>query len=104
KGNYEGHQKMEKTSIQGSFFGRTSEGIPVEEYTLVNCNGMLAKFITLGGAIRELHTSDRSGIFTDVVLGFDSVAEYEGPENPYFGSVVGRYANRIAQGKFSIDG
>lgn len=104
KGQRQGPGKMEKTSIQGSFFGITSEGILVEEYTLVNCNGMVAKFITLGGAIRELHTSDRSGIFTDVVLGFDSVAEYEGTENPYFGSIVGRYANRIGQGKFSIDG
>ena len=104
KGNCEGHKIMDKISIQGSFFGRTSEGIPVEEYTLVNCSGMVAKFITLGGAIRELHTSDRSGTFADVVLGFDGVAEYEGPENPYFGSIVGRYANRLAQGKFSIDG
>ncbi len=104
KGNYEGYEKTQKTSIQASFFGITSEGIPVEEYTLVNCNDMVAKFITLGGAIRELHTSDRNGIFTDVVLGFDSVGEYEGSENPYFGSIVGRYANRIAQGKFSIDG
>lgn len=103
KENCEGHQKMDKTSIQGSFFGKTSEGIPVEEYTLVNCNGMLVRFITLGGVIRELHTPDRKGTFTDVVLGFDSVAEYEGSKNPYFGSIVGRYANRIAQGKFSID-
>ena len=46
KGNGEGHKKMEKTSIQGSFFGRTSVGIPVEEHTLVNCNGMVAKFST----------------------------------------------------------
>lgn len=104
KGNCKGHEKMGEASIQGSFFGRTSEGIPVEEYTLVNCNNMVVKFITLGGAIRELHTPDQSGIFADVVLGFDSVAEYESPENPYFGSIVGRYANRIAQGKFSIDG
>ncbi len=100
----EGHGIMEKASIRGSSFGRTSEGIPVEEYTLVNCNGVVAKVITLGCAIRELYTSDRDGILADVVLGFDSAAQYEGPDNPYFGSIVGRYANRIAQGKFSVDG
>jgi len=90
--------------IQRALFGKTSNGTPVEEYTLTNGNGMIAKFITLGGTLRELHVPDRNGILTDVVLGLDTVAEYEGPKNAWFGCITGRYANRIAKGKFSING
>ena len=94
--------KMVKVSE--SVFGTTSNGCPIKAYTLTNVNGMVAKFITLGGTITELHIPDRNGNLDDVVLGLDTVAEYEGPKNPWFCCITGRYANRIAKGKFTIDG
>jgi aldose 1-epimerase len=97
-------RETKDVSIQGTLFGATSEGTPVYEYTLTNENGVVAKFITLGGTLRELHVPDRNGNMADVVLGLDTVADYEGPKNPWFGCITGRYANRIAKGKFSIDG
>ena len=99
-----GAQETEGVNIQREWFGVTSNGTVVEQYTLTNKNGMVAKFITLGGTLRELHVPDRNGILADVVLGLDTVADYEGPKNPWFGCITGRYANRIAKGKFSIDG
>jgi len=94
-----------KAGIEKEWFGLTSNGTVVERYTLTNKNGVVARFITLGATLTELHVPDRKGNLTDVVLGFDTVAEYENPKrNPYFGCVVGRYANRICKGKFSLAG
>lgn len=81
---------------------------PVELYTLTNHNGMVVKIITYGGIITELHVPDRDGQMGDVVLGFDNLHGYISPEymrnNPNFGAIIGRYGNRIADGKFTIDG
>jgi len=99
-----GAEETPGVNIQREWFGITSNGTVVEQYTLTNRNGIVAKFITLGGTLRELHVPDRNGILADVVLGLDTVADYEGPKNPWFGCITGRYANRIAKGKFSIDG
>lgn len=90
--------------IEKSFYGITQEGIPVDQYTLVNANGVMVKIITYGGTVTELWVPDKSGFLKDVVLGFDNLAGFEGPSNPFFGCLVGRYANRIAQGRFVIDG
>jgi aldose 1-epimerase len=90
--------------VSVNLFGTTSIGAPVEVYTLTNANGLVAKFITLGGTITELQVPDRHGRLGDVVLGFDTVSGYEGPQNPWFGCITGRYANRIAKGQFAIDG
>lgn len=84
-------------------FGTTVDGRTVERYTLMNSHGFMARIITLGATVTELHAADRAGTLADVVLGFDSVAEYEA-NPPYIGCVIGRFANRIANGRFSLDG
>jgi aldose 1-epimerase len=76
----------------------------IEEYTLTNANGLKVKLITLGAAIAELHVPDKNRKLVDVVLGFDDPAGYQSDKNQYFGCTTGRYANRIAKGKFTIDG
>lgn len=92
-------------TIEKSFFGITSdEGIPVDQYILTNKNGLIAKVITYGATITELWIPNKNGILEDVILGFETLSEYESSNNPYFGCIIGRYANRIAKGKFVIDG
>ncbi|PMQ01113.1 MAG: galactose-1-epimerase [Dictyoglomus sp. NZ13-RE01] len=90
--------------MEKSFYGFTKEGIPIDQYILVNSNGLMMKVITYGGAITELWVPDKNGNFQDIVLGFDTLGEYESPDNPFFGSIIGRYGNRIAYGSFYIDG
>ena len=89
---------VEKTS-----FGKLPDGSEVELYTLSNGKGAVAKIITYGATLTELWMPDKSGKNADVVLGFDNLAGYAG-DHPYFGAIIGRYANRIAKGKFSLDG
>jgi aldose 1-epimerase len=84
-------------------YGITADGIPVEEYTLTNAHHMEVKIITYGGIITSIKVPDRKGQFTNVVLGFDNLQDYEA-KSPYFGCITGRYANRIAGGKFTLDG
>jgi len=84
-------------------FGQLPDGTPVEAFTITNANGMQVKAITYGGIITSLRIPDRNGQFDDVVLGYDDLAGYVG-ENPYFGAIIGRYGNRIAGGRFSLDG
>ena len=74
------------------------------EFTAENKHGMRAKWCSLGATLMEWHVPDRDGEFADVVLGFDAELEYLGPDNQYFGCTTGRYANRIAGGKFVLDG
>ncbi len=83
-------------------FGKMPDGTPVELYVLSN-GRVTAKVITYGGIVTELHVPDKKGKTEDVVLGFDSLKGYLSG-NPYFGAIVGRFANRIAGGKFTLDG
>ena len=85
-------------------FGKTADGTPVERYTLKNAHGVIAKIITRGATLTELHVPDKSGKVADVVLGWDDVAGYESADNQYFGCTVGRVGNRIAKGKFKLNG
>jgi aldose 1-epimerase len=82
----------------GSVGGKT-----VDLYVLTNSSGMVAKVMTYGATVTELDTPDRNGKLDDVVLGFDTLAGYLGKE-PYFGATVGRVANRIARGRFTLNG
>lgn len=84
-------------------FGKNVFGEEVELFTLTNHSGMKARIMNYGGAIVSLEVPDRDGQLADVVLGHDTAAEYVA-ETPYFGAVVGRYANRIQGGKFTVDG
>lgn len=90
-------------NIEKSSFGQTKNGSPVQLFTLTNDSGMIAKIINYGGIITELWVPDRDGNLADVVLGFDNIADYE-EKSPYLGCITGRYANRIAGGKFTLDG
>ena len=85
-------------------FGKTSDGRTAHLYTLTNKNGMRVRFTDYGGLITEIDTPDRTGKSGDVVLGFKSATEYEARNSYGFGSPIGRYANRIAQARFTLDG
>lgn len=85
-------------------WGKTADGTPVERYTLTNEAGTIAKIITYGATLNELHVKDRDGKLADIVLGWDSVAGYESEDNQYFGCTTGRVCNRIAKGQFTLDG
>jgi aldose 1-epimerase len=83
-------------------FGVTPEG-KVDIYTLQNSNQIKVEIITYGGIIKSIQTPDKNGQIENICLGFDSLPPYLN-EHPYFGAIVGRYGNRIANGKFSIEG
>jgi aldose 1-epimerase len=83
--------------------GRLPDGMPVEMFTLTNANGIELRAITYGGIITSLKTPDRAGTRADIVLGFDGLDGYLG-DHPFFGAIIGRYGNRIAGGRFTIDG
>ena len=84
-------------------FGQTSDGRPVELFTLTNTRGIELRTTNYGGIIVSLKTPDRSGRLDDIVLGYDSLNGYL-RETPYFGAIVGRVGNRIARGRFALDG
>lgn len=92
-----------KMDIQKISFGRLPDGTEIKLYTLTNKNGLWARIMTYGATLVSLETPDRNGKLADIVLGFDSLDGYL-KANPYFGSTVGRYANRIAKGSFTLDG
>ncbi len=94
---------MTTTPISRAPFGKTPEGQEVEIFTLRNTNGFEARIMTYGGVVVSLKTPDKSGKFDDIVLGYNSLEDYI-KRNPYFGALVGRYGNRIAKGKFSLNG
>lgn len=84
-------------------FGRTSAGEPVDVWRLTSPSGVAARILTFGGILHALDVPDREGRPASVVLALSEVKEYE-DLSPYFGALIGRYANRIAQGRFVLDG
>jgi aldose 1-epimerase len=84
-------------------FGKTAAGQPVDLFVLTNANGLQAAITNYGAIVTSLTAPDRAGKLADVVLGFDTLDGYLG-NHPYFGAICGRYANRIAQGTFTLDG
>ena len=91
------------TAITQRVFGTTPAGETVTEFTLTNKRGSIAKIISLGGIITELHVQDKSGKLGDVALGFDTLEPYL-EVGPYFGALIGRVGNRIADAEFTLDG
>ena len=92
-----------RATIQKKAFGKTSDGSAVDQFTLTNKNGMAVKIITYGGILSEVHVPDRDGKSADVVLGHDTLEGYLAG-HPYFGCLTGRVANRVAKGKFTLNG
>ncbi|RRV16800.1 aldose epimerase family protein [Pseudomonas saudiphocaensis] len=88
---------------QGTF-GKLPDGTPIEKYTLQNSNGIQATVITYGGILQSLVVPDKNGKGEDIVLGFDDVDGYLKNGNVYFGATIGRFGNRIAEGRFELDG
>jgi aldose 1-epimerase len=92
-----------RASVVKQPFGATADGTPVDLYILTNAQGCVAKIMTYGATVTELWVPDKKGELGDVVLGFDSLDGYLAG-CPYFGAIVGRVANRIARGTFTLDG
>jgi aldose 1-epimerase len=92
-----------QASITSAPFGFLPDGRAATLYTLTNPQGLVIKVTDFGGIITEIHTPDRHGRLTDIVLGYDSVEPYVN-DSPYFGALIGRYGNRLAGGSFMLDG
>ena len=90
-------------SIVKEFFGKLEDGREVYSYSLKNANGMQVKIISYGGALVEIKVPDRKGCFSDVIGGYDYLESYVGGDG-YQGALIGRVGNRIARGKFSLEG
>jgi aldose 1-epimerase len=92
-----------KGSVTKQEFGKTAQGQPVDLYILKNKNGLEAAITNYGGIVVWLKTPDAKGILGDIALGFDNLQGYLGA-HPYFGAIIGRYGNRIANGSFKLNG
>ena len=92
-----------RMAITREIFGSLPDGAPVDIYSLKNEAGLEARIMTYGATLVSLKVPDRGGAFADVSLGFDMLAGYLGT-HPYFGVIVGRYANRIAKARFTLSG
>jgi aldose 1-epimerase len=99
-----GQWKQEKRVSNAQRFGTTSDGRPVDIYTVTNSHRLELRAITYGGIIVSLRVPDSAGKLDDIVLGFDNFEGYVKNNRPYFGAIVGRYANRIGEGEFTLDG
>lgn len=93
---------MQLVTIEKKAFGKTKDGIDINQFLLKNQNGMEISAINYGGIITSWKAKDRNGNYKDIVLGFNNLSEYEG-DSPYFGAIIGRYGNRIAKGKFTLN-
>ena len=92
-----------KPNVKKSTYGKMPDGTIVDLYTLTNANGMEAAIITYGGHVIRLTAPDKSGKYADVVLGLDDLPAYIA-HTAHFGSLIGRYGNRIGKGQFQLDG
>lgn len=101
-GNQNNKQADTKMNLKKDLFGEV-DGQKVYQYSITNENDMTVKIINYGGIVTNLIVPDKNGKLADVVLGYDSLQGYL-DETPYFGAIVGRYGNRIAKGKFTLDG
>ena len=96
-------ESKDSVTIVKSDYGTTPKGEKIESYKLKNQNGMEVDIITFGGIITDLKVPNKDGISENVVTGFNSLEQYMKP-NPFFGALIGRFGNRIAKGKFTLDG
>src|SRR5687767_2559125 len=89
--------------VKKEAYGKMPDGTAVDLYTLTNSKGMQAGIITYGGHVIRLTAPDKSGKYADVVLGLDNLQDYI-KHTSHFGSLIGRYGNRIGKGQFQLDG
>ena len=97
------NEKKAMLNVEKTAYGKLPDGRPVDLYTLTNANGLRVKLTNYGAITVSIETPDRSGHLADITLGYDTLDGWLG-NTSYFGATVGRYANRIAKGKFTIDG
>jgi len=95
--------RKEERKVEKQPFGKTADGTPVDLYTLTNSKGVRVAITNYGGIVVSLFTPDRNGNPGDIVLGFERLEDYL-KGHPYFGAIIGRYGNRIAKGRFTLDG
>ena len=93
-----------KKATYKKLFGTMPDGAKVYQYTITNANGMVLQMITYGARIQRILVPDAKGKLGDVVLGYENLSGYMSKTDPHFGSTIGRYANRIALGEFTLDG
>ena len=96
-------EKKPEMSIEKTSFGETEDGQEIDLYTCTNVNGLVVKLTNYGAIVVSVETPDRDGKLANITLGFDKLDGYL-QRHPYFGATVGRYCNRIAKGKFTLDG
>ncbi|MFW6352543.1 MAG: galactose-1-epimerase, partial [Bacteroidota bacterium] len=94
--------ESKKISVEKESWGQTEDGQEVDLYTLKSSTGLEVKISTFGGVITEINTPDKNGKIDNVVLGFDSLQPYL-EKRSFFGAIIGRYGNRIADGQFTLD-
>lgn len=97
-------QSVFAATVTEAPFGKTAAGQEATEYTFKNNNGMTVKIINIAGAIREINVPDQKGQIANVVLGLPDAEAYATQNDPHFGAIIGRYANRIAKGQFTLNG
>lgn len=93
----------DSVTIEKSGYGTTAKGEKIDSYKLKNQKGMEVDIMTYGGIITSLKVPNKAGVSEEVVIGFNNFEQYT-KDNPYFGALIGRYGNRIAKGKFTLDG
>ncbi len=93
-----------ETNILVESFGALNDGTAVSLFTLTNRRGAQARITNYGGIVQSLKVPDRNGVLGDVVLGYETLAEYVANNSPYLGSLIGRFGNRIAKARFSLNG
>jgi len=94
---------IKKMKIKKEHFGKTNDGKNVDLFYLTNKNGTVVKITNYGGIITSIIVPDKNGKFDDIVLGFNTLNKYL-KAHPYFGAIIGRYANRISKAKFFLNG
>lgn len=95
--------QKDSVTIEKSAYGTTAKGEKIDSYKLKNQKGMEVDIMTYGGIITSLKVPNKAGVSEEVVIGFNNFEQYT-KDNPYFGALIGRYGNRIAKGKFTLDG
>jgi aldose 1-epimerase len=95
--------EQDRPAVAAETFGTLPDGSAVDAYTLTNAAGMRVRVLTYGGILQSIEVPDRDGRPANVTLGFSDLAGYV-ERNPHFGTITGRYANRIAGGLFTLDG